>query len=105
LQPLVGGALVALNARLANRLLADPPAEWTYAAARDRLNVWRTDLPTRTAVVRRGVDDEEVLGFIRRQLTGARIASPTALLRALRGRGLACESKRFTRLYRIAVEG
>jgi hypothetical protein len=34
LQPVVGGALTALNARVARTLLADPPAEWTFEAAR-----------------------------------------------------------------------
>lgn len=104
LQPLVGGALVSLNARLAGHLLANPPAEWTFAAARDRMTEWRAGLPKREVVVRRGVDDEEVVGFIRRQLIGGKTASPTALLRVLRGRGLACESKRFARLYRVAKE-
>ncbi len=104
LQPLVGGALVSLNARLAGHLLANPPAEWTFAAARDRMAEWQAGLPEREAVVRRGVDDEEVVGFIRRQFTADHRPSATALLRTLRRRGLACESKRFARLHRVALE-
>lgn len=104
LQPVVGGPLVALNARVARKLLAEPPATWTLTAARDRLAGWLAAAPKRTRVVRRGVDDEEVLGYIRRELTATPAASATTLLRELRGRGLACEQKRFARLFRTAQE-
>ncbi len=104
LQPLVGGALVSLNARLAGHLLANPPEVWTFSAARDRMAEWRAGLAARETVVRRGVDDEEIVGFILRALTTSPRASATALLRTLRGRGLACEWTRFARLHRVALE-
>ncbi len=104
LQAVVGGSLTALNARVAHRLLADPPTEWTFAAARDKLAGWLAAAPVRERVARRGMDDEAVVAFIDRQLRVTPSASPTALLRALRGRGLACEASRFARLFKIASE-
>lgn len=103
LQAIVGGALVALNARVARKLFAEPPAEWTFDAARARLAEWLAAAPVREHVARRGMDDEEIVGSIPRELTLAP-ASASALLRDFRDRGLACEQKRFARLFKIAQE-
>lgn len=104
LQAVVGGSLAALNARVALHLLRQPPVEWTLTAARDRMAGLLAAAPPVVRPIRRGLDDEEVIAFIRRQLRTAPTASTTALLRALRGRGLACEASRFARLFQLASE-
>lgn len=97
----VGGALTAVNTRVASGLLQDiPAAEWSPRTIRERLAAWLTDLRPHAARVGRRVGDEVVTAFIRERLAEAPDASWSALHREFRESGLACVDTRFARLFR-----
>jgi hypothetical protein len=99
-QSRVGGALTAVNARVACGLLADiPAAEWSPNAFRVRLATWLAEIRPRAARVGRRVSDEVVTAFICERLAETPGASWSALHRQFRDSGLACVDTRFARLF------
>jgi hypothetical protein len=97
----VGGALTAVNTRVACGLLHDiPAAEWSPRTLRERLAAWLTELRPHAASVGRRVGDEVVTTFIRQRMVETPDASWSALHREFRDSGLACVDTRFARLFR-----
>jgi hypothetical protein len=102
---IVDGALTSMNARVARRLLAEVPVErLTLATARDRVAAWAATAPSRTRPERVRVTDDDVRAFIRERVATDPAESPSAMHRAFRDSGLACERLRFLSLLRTLVE-
>jgi len=96
------GARVSLNIRLAQYLLDSREGEFKgVQTIMDKYNQLRNNSLKHIAVVRKKLTDDEVINFIRSELkilgidTGASL-----LLRNLRSNNLACEQKRFTKLFK-----
>ncbi len=106
LQQALGGARVSLNARVV-RLLVETSSQhsWDPAQIRSLLVASLAQQPDLVRYDRRPLTDSEVEEFIRRELADQGPAAQTVLLRRLRDRNLACEQKRFGKLYRRVVEG
>jgi hypothetical protein len=102
----LGGSRLSLNTRVAKLIVEEAPAlNWNGTAIR-RLLAGR--LERQEDVVRydrKPLSDDEVRAFIERQLAADRSASRTTLLRRLRDQNLACEQKRFGRLYTSVLQG
>jgi hypothetical protein len=106
LQPLLGGSLTSLNARVA-RYILDKYTSRTLRASRV-IQDFETlisqsekhSLPKRDAMT-----DEEVSDFISKQLSIAHSKqSHSSLLRAFRDLGKACEQSRFRRIYHDVIQ-
>lgn len=104
LQPRLGGALGSLNVRCLRHALANPEGGLGVSALRGRFERLIRRQPVQERVARRPLDDDQVRAFIRKELSSAPAARPTALLRKLRASGRACEHSRFVSLFR-SVEG
>ncbi len=105
LQSLVGGALTSLNVRLARRALQElSPEEWSLASLRQCFAQWCRNCPSRPPRGRTPLSDQRLRQFIRRELAAAPRARASSLLHRLRDRDLACEQKRFFRLFREVLE-
>jgi hypothetical protein len=104
LQSIVGGATHSLNARLACRAVIEAP-QWIASAARLRnlMREWLDTTPPALRYDRNRMNDAEVRIFITKQLDRNPTATRTALLRALRSSGHACEQARFSVLFREAA--
>jgi hypothetical protein len=99
LRSVVGGALTSLHARVASRIIRESRQHgFNLATLRARYGdlVEKLHVVGSPAGVRQS--DSEVRARIRTALARGSPSS-TALLRALRSRGLACEAKRFRLLY------
>lgn len=99
LQRVVGGALVSLNVRLAQRLLQTSRKELALSRCRAMFGRWMSARPEPNAPSREPMTDDQVRGFIRRSLTRDPQLRPTPLLQVLRRSGRACEHGRFARLF------
>lgn len=102
LQPLLGGSLLSLNARVAALLLRGA-AEGVHDVSRLRLRdrVEQSTITAPAPAVRtagRRMTDEEVRTFIGAHV-GERALSATGLLRRLRQSGQSCEQARFGQLF------
>lgn len=106
LQPQLGGAMPALHARVARHLLQLLPdtATLTKEWAKGVLEGERLKSPGYTRPDRERGNDDEVKAFIRASLAKDDRASHTALLRAYRTAGRACEQSRFRALF-VSVAG
>jgi hypothetical protein len=102
----VGGALPSLHARVAARMLRDARSRaFTAATIRTLCAEIASTAAPRRVFARRPMSDDEVLEFIRRATAReSSRASHTGLLRELRSNGLACEQKRFKRLFEEASQ-
>jgi hypothetical protein len=102
-QPIVGGSLNSLNARIARHLLSSTPRLRPRAT---ELRGWARgmlgDSPRRASPARDRMSDEEVLRLISEELGRDPTAGCNKLLRRLREGGRACEQSRFTGLYSLA---
>lgn len=101
LQPLLGGSLLALNARVAALLLssAKNDQDLRRQRLRERVEQSTASAPTRVArAAGRRMTDDEVRAFI-----GTHVEEPgvsaTSLLRRLRLSGQSCEQGRFGQLF------
>jgi hypothetical protein len=105
-QPLLGGALPALHARVARHLIrsvkepADLSSDWANAF----LHREGQASPGFSRPDRQRSSDEDVRLFILSALAGGRRESHTKLLRAFRAAGRACEQSRFRALF-MSVAG
>lgn len=105
LQRRLGGARVSLHARVARLLLElAKDCGWKADQLRLRYDAMVAGMPRTVAAARTRMTDEDVRRFIRQALKTDRKAAPTALLRALRSSGRACEQGRFKKLV-AAVRG
>ena len=101
LQAALGGALMSLNARVARSIIEKKPNyPWTVAGFQRLLERTPMDESGGRAPSRKAVTDEDVRIFVRNALRANPMARPTALLRAYREAGYACEQKRFGRLFK-----
>ncbi|RAO52545.1 hypothetical protein [Micromonospora saelicesensis] len=102
MRPAVGGSLLALNVRVAQRLVSLVSADST-THRRSHLRALAHELaatapPPTPRANRERMSDDEVRAFIR-SLAGARPTSATRLLRQLRDSGKSCEQARFKQLF------
>jgi hypothetical protein len=106
LQHALGGARISLNARVV-RLLLETSSQhgWDPTQIRSLLAASLALQPDLVRYDRQPLTDSEVEEFIRRELADQGPAAQTVLLRRLRDRNLACEQKRFGKLYRHVMEG
>lgn len=100
LENVLGGVRASLNARIVRRILETvPPENVRISHLRVAFgNLLRRQPPPRL-IERERLDDGKVVEFIERALVESVRPSHTALLRALRESGLACEQKRFRKLF------
>lgn len=100
LEHALGGARSSLNARIARRILTTitPKKVCISNLRRTFVNLLRRQPPVRF-IKRQRWDDGQLVGFIERGLTGSEGTSHSALLRALRDGGVACEQQRFRKLF------
>jgi hypothetical protein len=105
LQPIVGGARAALNARLARRALQElAGGDWTPGRLREYFTRRLAARGACPGLPRERMEDAEVRRFLREALANEPSARPTPLLHRLRARGNACQRERFARLFREAQE-
>jgi hypothetical protein len=102
LQARFSGTRRALNARIAANLLAEGIRGKGEAA--DYLARLLAAQPPIPRYDRTKQSDREILDLIARRLAQAPATSAHRLLREFRDAGLACEQRRFSQLYRQAVE-
>lgn len=103
LQGLFGGSKLSINVRVAAHIIKEG------MLARSAVSAALTELartqPAPAVFSRRQLSDAEVAAYISRSLAADPTASATRLLRMLRDSELACEQRRFYRLYRDLVGG
>ena len=100
LQPVLGGALMSLNVRVARKLLADAgqqPLRCQELAVEFEKLLYRQ--PDRVTFRRATMTDLQVRTFIQDELKRDNGARPSPLLRRLRDLGRACEQKRFRLIF------
>ena len=96
----LGGSCGSLNARVAGYLASHfSPEQWSGPYIQEQMNLWAASLPPLDRPSRQGITDKEAVAFIRKRLRDGANPSHTALLRELRSTGLACEQKRFRKLF------
>jgi hypothetical protein len=101
LQAALGGALMSLNARVARSIIEKAPTyPWTVTGFQRLLERIPMDKSEGRAPSRKAVTDDDVRIFVRNALRANPMARHTALLRAYREAGYACEQKRFGRLFK-----
>lgn len=96
LSRMAGGTLGSLNARLARLLisrLCDHPL--TRSRCRVQLAAWLAETQATAGPSRTPITDEELCALVSQLWSADPDASPTLLLRRLRGSGRACEQSRF----------
>jgi hypothetical protein len=98
IQGFVGGSRQALNARVAEHILATTLDGFSVRATRDYLGALMHEQPGLPVYDRRRLSDEEIRRFIRRSVHQRDVAR-TPLLSELRQSGHACEQGRFRQLY------
>jgi len=100
LKPVVGGAMQSLNVRLTRRIVQE--AQRWFPSFSDLANLttsWMEAAPPRVAFDRVKLNDEALRQFIEEGLKVNPESAHTALLRALRDSGRACEQARFRALF------
>lgn len=106
LRPALGGTLGALNMRAAvawmDRLTS---TDLNTRTDRDSWSAWAQSVGRRERYDRAPLEDSEVLDAIRLVRSHQPTISKTRALRALRDNGIACEQKRFGRLFETARGG
>jgi hypothetical protein len=102
LQACLGGTRRALNARIGDHLLSAGIRSKDEAVGHlGRLLAAQPPIPRYD---RKKQSDREVLDLIAGRLADAPATSANRLLREFRDAGLACEQRRFSRLYRTLVQ-
>lgn len=100
LQPIVGGSLISLNARIARKILRDHAVDELRASRLRALLAKATaKAPPRARTARKTVTDAQVARFIRQELAADPRQTHTRLLKLLRAGGWSCEQSRFKRIY------
>jgi hypothetical protein len=98
---LVGGARATLNARMLRHIVEENRHRRIRAPKiSEYLSGVATTLDSPRSFQRRPLGDNQVAAFIRKQSRLIPRFSASALLRMLRDQGLACEQKRFHRIYK-----
>jgi hypothetical protein len=98
---LVGGARATLNARMLRHIVEENRQERISASKISvYLSAIATTLKSPRSFDRRSLGDKEITAFIRKQLRLVPRCNASALLRILRDQGMACEQKRFRRIYK-----
>lgn len=106
LRQILGGSMQSLNVRLAEAIVLNvDAAELTVGTASTFVGSLSVRAPESVRYDRRPLSDEEVVLFIRQQLALGSASSWSPLLRALRDNGMACEQRRFRRLFLASMEG
>jgi len=103
----LGGSRISLNIRLASQILKELTLERAVAPQVKKLyNNLLTSASPAERFNRKKMTDEDVDNFIRCELLNISLkeASATKLLRILRDKGMACEQKRFGKLYKEFIE-
>ena len=104
LQTCLGGARVSLNARITRRLIGGTRVRSMDVSSAKRY-LWEL-LRLQPAIIppsRLRATDNQVVRFIKREITRRGITSRSRLLRMFRESGRACEQSRFAALYTTAV--
>jgi len=105
LQSCLGGARVSLNARISRRLIGGCRAEcMEVSSAKRYLSELLRLQPAVVCPSRVRATNDQVLRFIRREMTKSGVRSRSKLLRMFRESGRACEQSRFADLYATAVD-
>jgi hypothetical protein len=100
LQPVVGGARMALHARVGRRILEEAAERGLkVSAVRERLAELTRSAPPLERYDRTPLVDDAVRSYIRHELDAAPGVTHTRLLRKLRSSGRACEQGRFRTLF------
>jgi hypothetical protein len=103
----LGGSRISLNIRLANYIMKRLTLERAVAPQVENLyNELLKNSPPAEKFNRKKMTDEDVFHFITEELesSGINKSSASKLLRALRSKGMACEQKRFGKLYKEFIE-
>lgn len=105
MQQVLGGTLMALNVRIAAELIrSDSEHGWDPEAARRHLQSLCDAQPPFPVFRREPTSDAAIVAFIERALDHDPSLTRSVLLRAFRDSGMACEQKRFGRLFVNAKE-
>ena len=98
---LVGGARATLNARMLRHIVEENRHGRIRASQiSEYLSAIATTLDSPRSFERRPLADKQIATFIQKQSRSVPRFSASALLRILRDHGLACEQKRFNRIYK-----
>lgn len=98
---LVGGARATLNARMLRHIVEENRQGRIRAPQiSEYLSALAAKLDSPRSFDRRSLSDKQIAMFIRKQSMSVPRSSASALLRKLRDQGLACEQKRFHRIYK-----
>lgn len=98
---LVGGARATLNARMLRHIVEENRNGRIRAPQISKyLSAVATTLDSPRSFERRPLGDKQIATFIRKQSRSVSQSSASSLLRKLRDQGLACEQKRFHRIYK-----
>jgi hypothetical protein len=103
-QRLLGGARSSLNTRFAGKILRESQHVPRASLAKVRYQRLLDKQPPIDRFARQQLSDEEIKDFIRRSLKFRPNLQHSPLLRALRDSNMACEQKRFSRLFREVTE-
>ncbi len=105
MQAKLGGARRSLNVRMAKMLLGWLTPETEISSVRERCRREIEGQPQPVTAHRDKCSDEELMSFISHELKSEIESSSTKLLNRLRkDRQLACEQKRFSKLYHRVLE-
>jgi hypothetical protein len=100
LRTLLGGSMQAVSVRLAAHIVRKvPEGKLTHASANALTERLMADASPLERHSRSPLTDDDVLAYIVSAMSDATPPSCSALLRTMRDEGLACEQKRFRRLY------
>lgn len=103
----LGGSRISLNIRLASKILKGLTLERAVAhQVRKIYNDLLTNAAPAERFNRKKMTDEDVDNFIMNELLSMSLkeSSASKLLRVLRNKGMACEQKRFGKLYKTIAE-
>lgn len=105
-QGALGGTMLSLNVRVTRHLIERTHDHgWDRGIVHRLLDAELRALPDRIRYDRASLSDEQVISFIEENLESHAAPSRSTLLRRLRDENLACEQKRFGRLYETVLEG
>jgi len=96
---ILGGTLTSLNVRVVRRLLQSVDRNQLTVDTLSELSLTIERGPRSFGPQRSAMSDSDVEAFIRAHLAQIPITSKTRLLQDLRGKGQACEQKRFGEIY------
>ncbi len=104
MQSAMGGARRSLNTRLAAKIIRESRLPPRASSLAKRYQKFLNEQPPLEKYNRQQLSDDEVKAFILKQMRVSPKSQHSPMLRVLRDSNMACEQKRFAKLYREVVE-